>query len=327
VIGKSKPKNFKKLSHPPGGFFIGEKNMTKESGSTESGSSESTTRGSMTREDALTTIRELAEKLGHPPSHAEVEDMTPVRRRHIRRLFGNYSWALRECGIGPRTNGQRIPTDLLFAEWATVARKLKKVPSITEFEELAKFRVSPFQRRFRHWSRVPEAMDEYAKAKGLEADWQDVLELIRERREDMTATHGKWPLSAVPAPTVRSDRPVYGMAMVPAPMMHEPTNEAGVIFLFGVMAAKLGFMVTLIQSAFPDCEALRVVGDRRCQRVRIEFEHESRNFLKHAHDVEKCDLIVCWNHNWPECPLEVLELKTAISRQHPRQAGAGSAVS
>ena len=40
----------------------------------------------------------------------------------------------------------------------------------------------------------------------------------------------------------------------------------------------------------------------------IEFEYESRNFLRHLHDPSQCDIIVCWKHNWPECPLEVIEL-------------------
>jgi hypothetical protein len=26
-----------------------------------------------------------------------------------------------------------------------------------------------------------------------------------------------------------------------------------------------------------------------------------------------CDTIVCWEHNWPDCPVEVLELKTAVA--------------
>jgi len=25
--------------------------------------------------------------------------------------------------------------------------------------------------------------------------------------------------------------------------------------------------------------------------------------------VKGCDMIICWKHNWPECPLEVLELR------------------
>ena len=67
-----------------------------------------------------------------------------------------------------------------------------------------------------------------------------------------------------------------------------------------------------IQPEFPDCETMRQVGKDRWQWVRIEFEHESRNFLKHMHPVKGCDLIVCWKHNWPECPLEVVELSRAM---------------
>jgi len=40
-------------------------------------------------------------------------------------------------------------------------------------------------------------------------------------------------------------------------------------------------------------------------------EANSRNFQQHNHRSDRCDVIVCWNHNWPECPkeLEVIELK------------------
>jgi len=74
-------------------------------------------------------------------------------------------------------------------------------------------------------------------------------------------------------------------------------------------------MVMRLQAEFPDCEAMCEVEPGRWQRVRIEFEYESRNFLAHMHPVAGCDLIVCWNHNWKDCPLEVLELKRAISTQ------------
>jgi hypothetical protein len=67
-----------------------------------------------------------------------------------------------------------------------------------------------------------------------------------------------------------------------------------------------------MQTAFPDCEALRRVDGGWWQRVRIEIEYQSLNFLKHRHDPKGCDLIVCWEHNWPECPVEVLELRKAI---------------
>jgi hypothetical protein len=110
-------------------------------------------------------------------------------------------------------------------------------------------------------------------------------------------------------------RPLYGAPMKPCAMAHCPTNEAGVIFLFGSVAVDLGFMVMSLQAAFPDCEAMRRVEGGKCQPVRIEFEQESRNFLKHMHDLKGCDLIVCWEHNWPECPLEVLELRAIVGHE------------
>ena len=44
----------------------------------------------------------------------------------------------------------------------------------------------------------------------------------------------------------------------------------------------------------------------------IELEYESRNFLEHQHPVNGCDLIVCWINNWPDCPLEVIELSSVL---------------
>ena len=91
-----------------------------------------------------------------------------------------------------------------------------------------------------------------------------------------------------------------------------PTNENGVIYLFGSLALQLGFVVMKVQTEFPDCEAFRHIGDNRWQHVRIEFEYESRNFLKHMHDPKGCDVIVCWKDNWRESPLEVVELREII---------------
>ena len=52
------------------------------------------------------------------------------------------------------------------------------------------------------------------------------------------------------------------------------------------------------------------------QDQNVEVEFESRNFLKHGHDPKKCDVIVCWVHNWPECPkeIEVVELRKEVEK-------------
>ena len=99
---------------------------------------------------------------------------------------------------------------------------------------------------------------------------------------------------------------MYGEPFLRSALGFAPVNEMGVVFLFGAMAEKLGFIVTWIGTQYPDVEAFREVAPGRWQRVRIEVEFMSRNFLQHFHDPKECDLIVCWENNWAECPVEVI---------------------
>ena len=115
------------------------------------------------------------------------------------------------------------------------------------------------------------------------------------------------------APWPAHDGRVLGPRIGLPGLAHAPVNEAGVVYAFGIMADRLGFVVEAIGQSFPDCEAKRRVGAGRWQRVRIEFEFQSRNFRVHGHDANLCDLIVCWDDNWPDCPVEVLELKRAVA--------------
>ena len=108
----------------------------------------------------------------------------------------------------------------------------------------------------------------------------------------------------------------YGAPINFRGLRHAPINEQGVVYLFGMVSFELGLIVEAVQAGFPDCEAKRCIDEKRnrWQRVRIEFEFRSRNFRDHGHDATCCDLIVCWEHNWPECPLDVIELRTIIDR-------------
>ena len=72
--------------------------------------------------------------------------------------------------------------------------------------------------------------------------------------------------------------------------------------------------VSIHHAAFPDCEAKRNTGNNRYQRVRIKFEYKSSNFKSQGYDSAGADMIVCWIHDWPDCPIEVLELKNAIDK-------------
>ncbi|NKB20307.1 MAG: hypothetical protein GKS01_07410 [Alphaproteobacteria bacterium] len=102
-------------------------------------------------------------------------------------------------------------------------------------------------------------------------------------------------------------------------MLHAPVNEQGVVMLFGMMAAALGYVVDSVTAAFPDCTGKRLVREAeggqppRWEAVRIEFEYRSRSFHYHRHDAAQCDVIICWEDDWPDCPLEVLALKEALA--------------
>ena len=106
---------------------------------------------------------------------------------------------------------------------------------------------------------------------------------------------------------------MYGEPLTHPAMANAPTNEGGVMVLFGALAVQLGFRIERIQTSFPDCEAKRQIVPGRWEKVVIEFEFESRSFKEHRHDPAGCDLIVCWKHNWPESPVEVMELRREIA--------------
>lgn len=96
-------------------------------------------------------------------------------------------------------------------------------------------------------------------------------------------------------------------------IVYAPLNEQGVVFLFGKVIEDLGMYVELIRTGYPDCIGRRYRG-KGWEKVYIEFEYVSSNFRDHKHDEKECDIIVCWEHDWPDCPLEVIELKDIITR-------------
>ncbi len=104
---------------------------------------------------------------------------------------------------------------------------------------------------------------------------------------------------------------VYGRPLHFGNLAYEPTNEQGVVFLFGMVSRHLGFdSIEYVGLDFPDCEGKRRVGSRQqLQHVKIEFEFKSSNY-DHAREADV--IIVCWEHNWKDCPLEVIELKKEI---------------
>jgi hypothetical protein len=263
----------------------------------------------MTKKEMKAAIRTCMKKLGHVPSFSELTRSTQVTRHEVIRNYGCYSLALKACRLEKSGSGNRLEMKHLFLDWAAVVRALKKIPLLYEYLREGRYSVVPFRARLGPWPNVAEAMKLYAVEHGFASQWQDVIELIDAQSKDQADAH-----KAADA-KILAGRPFYGQLLRPFPLVCAPVNEFGVIFLFGALAEQLGFQVLRIQGQYPDGEALRVMAENRLQRVKIEFEYESRNFLRHGHKASKCDLIVCWEHNWPDAPLEVIELRAAVSGQ------------
>jgi predicted transport protein len=100
-------------------------------------------------------------------------------------------------------------------------------------------------------------------------------------------------------------------------LVYAPVEENGVIFLFSKLTNDLNLYIETIRKGFPDCVAKRYIGKGQWEQVTIEFEYRSSDFIRHKH-LEKmkkginCDMIVCWDHDWENCPkeIEVIELKS-----------------
>lgn len=97
-------------------------------------------------------------------------------------------------------------------------------------------------------------------------------------------------------------------------LQYSPINEQGVVFLFGKLHRDLGIIVEAIQTGFPDAKGRKKVRTG-WQEISIEFEYRSSNFQSHKHSIQHCDIIVCWLHDWKECPIEVIELKAIIEKK------------
>lgn len=80
-----------------------------------------------------------------------------------------------------------------------------------------------------------------------------------------------------------------------------PTNEIETIVLFAQQAGAESWEIIRIRATFPDAIVVH-----EGQPYRAEFEFKAMNFSYHGHDSRECDLIICWENNWPDAPLPVI---------------------
>lgn len=236
------------------------------------------------------------------------------------RHFSGWRSALRAAGVCTSPRNAPVDDDTLLCDWAAVAARIRRIPSWNEYKVRGKHTLSTFTRRFGSWNAIPGAFRAYAARRPR---WKKLLKTLSEspskrRFRPSPELKGRPRLHPKTATPFR-DRPACGVPLDFGPLRHAPVNETGVIALFILLAERLGFMIDGFQTAFPDCLAKRLTGAGRWQPVTIEFEYESRGYLYHRHPPRGCDIIVCWEHNWEECPdhLEVIALSEELKRLTP----------
>ena len=240
-----------------------------------------------------------------------------VPEGRVRYHFGTWNRAVEAAGLEPNPSGipvrgqDRIPDDELLKEIGELWKRIGRRPTEDLMNSEGKYSVRPYRKRWRTFS---SAVDLYVQQFG--EPLVDPTEAERSTTSPTRVAAVAIPKTHKPSATARKKKAtVYGEPIDFRGLRYAPVNEQGVVYLFGMISRELGFLIESVRTDFPDSEGKRCSDPARTrwQHVRIEFEYKSSHFAEHGHDLEGCDLIVCWLHDWEDCPLEVLELKSALS--------------
>lgn len=235
---------------------------------------------------------------------------------HIMKLFGSYNEAVIAAGLKPIPKMKRPTDEEIFNEMLRVFSETDGICTAFEFGRRSKYGRGLPARIFGSWKKAVYSFAEWVRSTGENFSWLPELAKPREDFNETSKDKREIDKKVIKKLVYESKGGVrYGSFISFRGLLHAPINEQGVVFLFGMICFELGFIVEAIRPQYPDCEAKRRIDKRRdiWEKVKIEFEYQSSNFRDHSHNPEECDLIVCWEHNWEDCPIEVLELKSAIA--------------
>jgi hypothetical protein len=266
---------------------------------------------SLTREGIIKAVKAAGKRCGGALSRDDFLRETGLSEYHIRKFFaGRWLELLKVAGVKCHPfYHPRLSDEEILEDYHRIVRQLRRIPTWDEIRKWTRYSQSAYEKHFGTIDGILREFLKYLNEKDVD---RDLALLVRGRlvqagvrREGGRARRG------------RGEE--YGEVLNCCGLRYAPTNERGVIYLFGVLGKDLGFLVEKIGSGYPDCEAKRRVwgdsGERRWRSVRIEFEYKSSNFLKHEHNPDSCDIIVCWENDWAGCPVDVIELRRVVGKE------------
>lgn len=224
----------------------------------------------------LDAIRECAHQLGHPPSRSEFKSKTGMSEYQVLCHFQNWREAVRAAGLQANSTNVRIDDSALLQDWGEFVRKMRQIPTRNQYKREGTFSPGVFEKHFGPWSGIPLRFQEFAKGKPELADVLPLLPLGAPKWQQMSETPPPGETKVVPPASGAlskprhsklPDRSTYGNPIDFRGLRHEPVNEQGVVFLFGMVVKELGYMVEAVQTGFPDCEAKRQIEVLELQSV------------------------------------------------------------
>ena len=231
----------------------------------------------------------------------------------ISRRF-SFSELVKRAGLKIDTSRQKKTDKELWEELLRVCNKLNRISGRLQFNRNSPFADTIYVKRYSNWDNVLINFKKWLKTNKPSSKFIKLLP-DKERVKKPVSITSK---AKVPKGFVWKSKKdtFYGSPMNFRGLIYEPINEQGVIFLFGKISEEMGFNIEAVKSGFPDCEGTRLIDKNKnlWEQVSIEFEYNSRSFLEHGHDPSKCDVIICWTHDWLDCPIEVIELKDIINK-------------
>ena len=272
------------------------------------------------KESIIQTLQNLARSLKKTNlSRAEINTVVPSSS--VCAYFGSIGNALVAAGLERTDQVEHLrnvritlPNDDLFLSLQEVENAVGREPAYGEYQVHGKYSLAPFK-RFGKW---PDVIAQYRKWKSERGAMRS--EDGRETRESAVIPKGATTEnggSLTETTGITGRRPplqLFGAPIEFRGLRHAPLNEQGVVYLFGMVSRELGFNIEALQQGFPDCEGKYLYDKRKnlWAKARIEFEFKASNFREHGHDQELCDFIVCWENDWPDCPMNVVELRKEI---------------
>jgi hypothetical protein len=229
------------------------------------------------REMLLNAVRDAVNAGGgHRITKRKFLHDTGMGLRDIQRHFSDWDETLRAAGFNFERPNEAIEPERLLMDWASVARKLKHIPSRREYEAHGEFHSRTFWNYFGPWGKMLEVFRTFS---AKHAGWGDVLKLKsplpcrevryskrRRSRAKMRATlkeriprrlSGTHSRDTAPR---SNGRVVCGARLEIGAFRHAPVNEQGVSMLFAILAERLGYLIEGVRAEFPDCEARKLVG-------------------------------------------------------------------